>query len=248
MKMKLVGILVALIILGATSIANAGNITVYEDTESMLTHYAETTIAYNESNSPFLAWPAPAIDGYLLDGGTKLSKQSKDINDFIDFYGQLQTTGIQVGEPAWWKCVIDNSDGTLDDKNIIIKIYDKDADVSDSNETPITKFDPFYESAHNEEFFGWFKSGSFAPQTQGVYGQIVYDVKNYSDLNRDKKVNLRDYAIFAENYGRTGVDCGADPNNFDDYSDINRNGVVDYNDLDLFSDEWLWDANDPNTW
>ena len=240
--------------------AQAGKITIYQDTDSPLTHAAETTIACNDNNSPFLAWTAPAIDGYLLDGPTKLSKQSKDSKDFSDFYGQLQTTGIDVGQPAWWKAVIDNSDRTLDNKNVTVKIYDKNANVNDPNSSTVTTFDPFCESINNPQYYGWFQSGSFAPQTQGVYGQIVYDVSNKADLNRDGKVNGRDYAIFANNWQRTGIVKGSNPNDANDYADLMDtydetgtlikygDGTVNADDLMIFTEEYLWDSNDSNSW
>jgi hypothetical protein len=83
--------------------------------------------------------------------------------------------------------------------------------------------------------------------------KLNYYFFNYADLNRDGKVDFRDYAIWANNFGRNdpntlGDNVGSDVNDLDAYSDINRNGIVDFNDLSLFSGEWLWDANDPNTW
>lgn len=87
---------------------------------------------------------------------------------------------------------------------------------------------------------------------EGVYDKRKIFLFNHADFNRDKKVNGLDYAIFANNFGRNdpnlGSNVGADPSNLDDYSDINRDGVIDMIDLDDFTYEWLWDANDPNTW
>jgi hypothetical protein len=76
---------------------------------------------------------------------------------------------------------------------------------------------------------------------------------NHADLNRDRRVDGRDFAIFANNFGRNdpttlGDNVGSDPNNLDAYADFDRNGIVDFNDLSIFSGKWLWDANDPNTW
>ncbi len=90
----------------------------------------------------------------------------------------------------------------------------------------------------------------------GVYDKRKVFFYNHADLNRDRKVNGLDFAIWAGNFGRSeesdpntfGANVGSDVNDLDAYSDIDRNGTVDYNDLSLFSGEWLWDANDPNTW
>jgi len=69
-----------------------------------------------------------------------------------------------------------------------------------------------------------------------------------------------DSEIFVRNWARDeraepndpnntlGTYVGKEPNDLDAYSDINRDGVVNFKDLSLFSGEWLWDANDPNTW
>jgi len=90
----------------------------------------------------------------------------------------------------------------------------------------------------------------------GVYDKRKVFFFNHADLNRDRRVDGKDYAIWANNFGRSeesdpntfGSNVGKDPNDLDAYSDIDRNGRVDYNDLSFFSGEWLWDANDPNTW
>jgi hypothetical protein len=90
----------------------------------------------------------------------------------------------------------------------------------------------------------------------GVYDKRKVFFLNHADFNRDRRVDGKDYAIWSRNFGRSeegdpntlGSNVGKDPNDLDAYSDIDRNGRVDYNDLSLFSGEWLWDANDPNTW
>jgi hypothetical protein len=87
----------------------------------------------------------------------------------------------------------------------------------------------------------------------GVYDKRKVFFLNHADLNRDRKVNGKDFAIWAGNFGREdpntlGSNVGKDPNDLDAYSDINRDNTVDYSDLSLFAYEWLWDANDPNTW
>ena len=90
----------------------------------------------------------------------------------------------------------------------------------------------------------------------GVYDKRKVFFFNHADFNRDRWVNGLDFAIFARNWGGNeetdpntfGANVGYDVNDLDAYSDIDRNGRVDCNDLSLFSGEWLWDANDPNTW
>jgi len=90
----------------------------------------------------------------------------------------------------------------------------------------------------------------------GLSYQLLVKFFNHADLNRDRKVNGLDYAIWAGSFGRSnetdpntfGGYVGSEPNNFNAYADIDRNGIVDYNDLSLFSGEWLYNADDPNTW
>jgi len=87
----------------------------------------------------------------------------------------------------------------------------------------------------------------------GVYDKRKVFFFNHADFNRDRRVDGKDFAIWANNFGREnpntlGSNVGKDPNDLDAYADIDRSGRVDYNDLSLFSGEWLWDANDPNTW
>lgn len=83
--------------------------------------------------------------------------------------------------------------------------------------------------------------------------KLNYYFFNHADLNRDRKVDGFDFAIFSQNWGRSdpntlGDNVGSDPNNLDSYSDIDRSGAVDCNDLGIFSGEWLYNADDPNTW
>lgn len=103
------------------------------------------------------------------------------------------------------------------------------------------------------------------PNLVNVSAGTIYDKRkikffNHADLNRDKKVNFQDFAIFANNWQRTGIVKGSDPNSLNDYADIQNtydiNGVmtsygdgkVDNADLSEFVVEWLWNKDDPNTW
>ena len=113
------------------------------------------------------------------------------------------------------------------------------------------EFDPFL-----KRNVGKIDLGELNGSQTGVYNTGNLEFFNHADLNRDRRVDGKDFAIWANNFGRNeesdpntlGSNVGKDPNDLDAYSDIDRNGIVDYNDLSLFSGEWLWDANDPNTW
>jgi hypothetical protein len=70
---------------------------------------------------------------------------------------------------------------------------------------------------------------------------------NYADLDRDHKVGLNDFAIFARNYGRSDT-LPREVDEVDKYADLNRDGLVTFDDLSLFCNEWLWDKDVPESW
>jgi hypothetical protein len=94
----------------------------------------------------------------------------------------------------------------------------------------------------------------------GVYDKRKVFFFNYSDFNRDRRVDFGDLEIFAQNWARTRIVKGNNPNDANDYADIaniydeNGNlvsygdGKVDFVDFAIFSGEWLYNADDPNTW
>jgi hypothetical protein len=130
---------------------------------------------------------------------------------------------IDDGEGSYTYTLI----GNYDIKNIMVR---SDPNIYISINNGITQGDEFFPSH-----------------------KLNYSFYNHADLNRDRKVDGKDFAIWANNFGRNdpnslGDNVGSDVNDFDAYADIDRNGIVDINDLSTFSGEWLWDANDPNTW
>jgi hypothetical protein len=156
-------------------------------------------------------------------------------------FGWSSVTGI--GNFSW-KNIIGELSQRVDDGNggykyALIGNYDIKYMVSSARTIPISINNGI---TQGDEFFPSHK--------------LNYYFFNYADLNRDRKVDGLDFAIFAQNWGRNeesdpntfGANVGSEPNDFDAYSDIDRNGIVDINDLSTFSGEWLWDANDPNTW
>jgi len=64
------------------------------------------------------------------------------------------------------------------------------------------------------------------------------------NLDGDRDVDFADFALFASYW--QDVNC----HNFDWCygTDFDLSTVVDFNDLELFIYDWLYDANDPNTW
>lgn len=75
-----------------------------------------------------------------------------------------------------------------------------------------------------------------------VYDNWMIRFYNHADLNRDQKVDFKDYAIWAMNYGRTETMPRNNTNDLGAYADVNRDGVVDFKDLNDFSHEWLWES------
>jgi hypothetical protein len=57
---------------------------------------------------------------------------------------------------------------------------------------------------------------------------------NIADLNGDKCVNLKDYAIFAQQWLKSSSDLSAD---------FNPDGQVNWSDLKIFADNWLQDTD-----
>jgi hypothetical protein len=138
-------------------------------------------------------------------------------------------------------------------------------DATDSNDTVADikyviahggVYPPPYDNIH----YGDFPLPPVEGSNTGVYDKRKVFFFNHADLIRDRKIDFGDLEIFAQNFGRDertepndpnntlGAYVGKEPNDLDAYSDINRDGVVDFKDFSLFSGEWLWDANDPNTW
>ena len=185
---------------------------------------------------PFSAWIKSFTDPY----GVEL---------YMDAHGELLNSpmtpfrvkitiqddrGIQSpvsSESNWYHFTIENSSG-LDLIYVIAERYGTD-DVNDPNNIKEV-YD--YEKATVTEFFpgfpGWIQTGDFSNINEGeIIDNWVFKEYNNSDLNRDKLVNLKDFAIFVSRWRDTGIDKGSDPNAFGDYADINGDGNVFADDL-----------------
>ena len=86
--------------------------------------------------------------------------------------------------------------------------------------------------------------GTYQSEDPYLYAGIRFDVYD-SDLNEDGAVDLKDFAIFANNWKRTGItDVNrADINDPGAWADFNLDDKVDMNDLACFNDIWLYDNN-----
>jgi hypothetical protein len=135
-------------------------------------------------------------------------------------------------------------------KNIFFNINEQNEDIKHLIQNGI--YNPIFDT--NEGIISL--ASLDGDTTIGVYNTGTLQFFNYADLNRDRKVNFADFAVFANQFekdnltdpNRFGSYVGSNVNDLGAYADINRSGIVDSNDIALFANEWLWDANDPNTW
>ncbi|MBN2270404.1 MAG: hypothetical protein JXN61_07315, partial [Sedimentisphaerales bacterium] len=130
----------------------------------------------------------------------------------------------------WEKSIIDPNDDINDPNNYTL------AFVADIREA-IDKSD-FYTSSGKtakvpfEDFNGTYKSGKPYMYAQERFNSFP------GDFNFDGKVNLKDYAFWADS------EPIADISGFEGLPD----GRVDFHDLALFTRDYLKDSNDTSTW
>jgi len=87
-------------------------------------------------------------------------------------------------------------------------------------------------------------AGSYSPDAPYGSGILTIGTRLLSDLNENGKVGLDDFAYFAADWKATDVNSVADISGPNGIPDKN----VDFYDLGAFSDDYLQDINDPNTW
>jgi hypothetical protein len=227
-------------------------------------HRSGATEDYGSYDALFLEFPfPPTIEFYsktsLPSPADRLMRDCRPPESTTTINLEISGRGLTAPENAnlefvisypygennfYWKNIIGELSQKVDDgeggyKYALIGDYDIKHMVNSARTIPI--------SINN----GITQGSDFFPSHK-----LNYKFFNHADLNRDRKVDGKDFAIFAQNWGRNeesdpntfGANVGSEPNDFDAYSDIDRNGIVDFNDLSTFSGEWLWDANDPNTW
>jgi len=221
-------------------IVNAGNIKVIAWNSGTPSSGPVAKLKTTGNNVPYLESPSGTIGIYFVSGESKLKEKVIGINSTEpqDMYAEIFSG--TPGDEYWAFDILDNTD--FEWKNIIGHRYGQSG-VNDPDAIPEDTVDIKYLDGT-----GWYQSGSFSGINNGDYDRWKFELFNNCDLNRDGKVNFPDYAIFAGKWGTTGIDKGSDPNALDDYADIDENGTVEVNDLADFCFEWLWDANDPNTW
>ena len=90
--------------------------------------------------------------------------------------------------------------------------------------------------------YGDFPLPDIEGSNTGVYDKRKVFFFNYTDFNRDRRIDGLDFEIFRENYGGNnetdpntfGSYVGSEPNNYNAYADIDRNGTVGPEDLNIF--------------
>lgn len=256
--MKKCAIIALVLIGGIVVVADAGELMIVSDVDPYdpgraegivyVKHIAGADEGYDiYDDLDDLHPPSNYLLAYSVIPGYSLRVDARPPESTTRYKIELGSGTVNIPNPYnEWLSFWIKDESNFEWKNIVVERYDKDVNIDDPNVASTGIWDVKYNEGNGAEY--WFITHEGPVPFPGVYAQLKVNFYNHADLNRDKKVNLKDYAIFANNFGRTDPNCGADPNNLDDYSDINRSGVVDYNDLSLFSNEWLWDANDPNTW
>jgi len=178
----------------------------------------------------------------------QLKEDSRDPNSTTTFKLDLYKNGTSLGDNYLRFRMYDIND--FEWKNVFL------GGVDDSND--IVADIKYVISSDGRTYGDGTPYGDFDLPDVNSTDVEVYDKRkikffNHADLNRDRKVNGLDYTIFSKEWlendsNRLGSNVGSDTNDLGAYADMDRSGTVDYNDASLFVNEWLWDADDPNTW
>lgn len=274
MKGKKLG-LVGRVILGVGALANifSGNAKAgYFDTmfknpgmnNSVLGiwHVNGATEGYGFRDVTFSDGPEPALDIYSrpsIPSDEKLAVDARPPTSMTTITSEISGRGLTSPKNAKLNFLFyDIGEDNFSWKNIIGELYQRIDDGKGSYKYALiddydiknimVRSDPnIYISITN----GITKGSEFFPSHK-----LNYKFFNHADLNRDRKVNFNDWAIFSNEWrksnatdpNRFGIYVGADVNDLGAYADMDRSGFIDHNDTELFVNEWLWDADDPNTW
>lgn len=189
-------------------------------------------IYYNNNGNPLQLYSNHPTFSSPTD---KLKVDAKDPNSITDYEIILSTNGGFSGDvDNFLKFkIVDNTN--FEWKNIFFNINGEKKDIKYL--INIAEFDPVYNAK--------VATINLAPingaQT-GVYNSGTLEFNNHADLNRDGKVDFKDWAWISANLGQSGITKGSNPNELNDYADIDGNGTVDYNDVALFMNQWLWSS------
>ncbi len=189
-------------------------------------------------DDPFLQCPSPTIDFYSKTAFGRLSWDARGPNSTTDFVLEISGRGLSSTKEVSIDAYLDPAmyEGNFDWKNLIVELYNS-GDINDPTNLLGTydAYDLVDETTSFPEL----------DVNNGLSYQLLIKPRNYADLDFDRRVNWADFPMLASLWLTSGHDAN---DVWAEYSDINRSGTVDANDLGIFSGEWLWDANDPNTW
>jgi len=152
----------------------------------------------------------------------------------------------------WLTCTIDpsNKAWTFEPKPITLwerSIIDPNNTPNDPNNYTISFMADIREAIGKQGGSGSVQlpvlNGTYVSHVSYMYVQVRFNTFP-GDFNLDGIVDLKDYAVFAKEWGQEDV------NSFSDIS--GSTGLPDKNlniyDLALFARDWLKKSNDPNTW
>jgi hypothetical protein len=223
---------------------NMGTTTGVGGSNMTIRHISGAEEMYDKTDFPWSnALPNPEdrwLKIYSDPYGVELDGDSRPVNSTTPIHLKLSVVKNPVTSPNKLKFYItDYTNFTW--KNIIAEQYGL-GDVNEPNDIKAS-----YDVKQSVGQSIWLN------ELVNQYPDVVYDnwmirFYNHADLNRDQKVDFKDYAIWAMNYGRTNTMPRDNTNDLGAYADIDRSGTVDCNDLSLFSGEWLYNADNPNTW
>ena len=163
-------------------------------------------------------------------------KADETLADGSDNILDINFNGIYGGHPDYWPLNMTN-------KNIILRqdpntpSASKDLNVYDLIELT----SGFSSNAH----ISLPDITASTPRSPAHYDIWEVVITNWADLDFNGKVNISDFALLSSQWSKS--DCDAS-NNYCDFSDIGGSGTVDITDLSAFVIEWMWDADDPNSW
>ena len=258
-KINLVGLILVCVILFGGDAKGNNNITMVgfaglanQNTNPVNLKQEDGAIEGYNPGSPDLDATAMGLPPPYPPGATRLvsvipghllSTDTRDIDSMTDYIVQAETIGVNIGEDNYWHFSISEDTGdSFYWKNIFAERYGTD-DINDPNNVKAI-VDVKYISDNDVDSIGqgWVISGT-VPVTEGIFDQFRIKFYNHADLNRDTKVNLKDWAFLAANYGRSGIDKGSNPTDPNDYADIDGNGSVGLEDVTTFSGSWLWQVD-----
>jgi hypothetical protein len=201
------------------------------------------------------------VDGYELGNDTRPLDSFTSVDLELSLHSEHNTpiTVSNLENELWCNLPFAQSDG-YDFGNTPITFWEKtiidpNGNPNDPNNYTISFMADVREAIDKSDFYDpWtgVKSSriilpklndTYESQAPYMYAQVRFNTFP-GDFNLRSRVDLEDFTILANEWGRTDVNSIADISGPDGIPDKN----VDVYDLALFTRDYLKDANDPNTW